>query len=89
MQDNDEATYARRATDHDRLVRLDGAMLEVRADVAEMKVLLQEQNGILLTLRLWRAEQSGQLKGAATIGGIAGGILAFLATMVAKAMGWL
>lgn len=86
---SDDAQYARAATDHDRLVRLDANMIEVRADVAEVKKLIHEQNDAIRKLDLWRAEQRGQLKGAATIGGIAGGGLTFLATMVAKAMGWL
>jgi len=86
---SEEALYAQHATDHDRLVRLDTTMKEVRADVTDIKAMLKEQNGAIRAFDLWRAEQQGRMKGAATIGGISGGILAFLAGLVAKAMGWL
>ena len=79
---------SRTAEDHDRLVRLEGVVTETRSDVAEIKALIEAQAELLTDVRVWRAEQRGQLKGAATVGGIIGGLLTFLAGIVAKAMGW-
>lgn len=61
------AEYEERRRDHDAIVSMKGSMQNVEADIAEIKTLLQAQNGRIRKLeeRFWLA--MGVLLAASTI----------------------